>query len=749
MPDVELARLPLPPRPRLPGVGRGYDAHIVSWAWESGHEGRLLGVSSSGDDISWIAIEAYGTFDSGTHPTQMREQYDWWEAFMAETNTDAPEGVTAGWQTHGATVLMDTLLNLVVSGVYATVLSCGLALCVLVVGTGDIWVGVLAFFCVLAVVFAVLGTSVMGGAPMGIVESVAIGILVGLSSTLWCTSVWRSSRAPHLSRRERVGEALGLVGSPILSGALTTLIAASTLFAPRIVLFSVFGRFLLVISAFSVLSALVYFPMLLMWLGPTAGCTEPSSWWRKVRGGDKVAAKEAPVAEGVKVESDLETAAAAAATETRGAAAGGDGVAGRLWRWTPPKWAVGAIAALLLSIYVAAAVTTYVTLDQTTTFEPVCTAGGGATEFKLNLTFSPFEVPSDVTDSYVCEAMELPDDGCAYHVTEFNPLETTPYVHHMILFGVIQELRPKCTVACFDMPGQVTILYAWAVGGDKMRLPPNVGLRVGKGTSHELSTLQMHYNNPLGVAGAVDSSGVELTLTSELREHDMSMVMSGVPTNDLVRIPPGQTRFIIEASVELRLAAPAKTFAVGLHAHEAGIRIEAWLVREGVVVASLGVENPYNFQNQTSTSSPRRSSPPRRPRASGASTIRPRGRAALGRRRARRRCASTSWRCTRRRRWRRWRCSRVRSPSMSPTAWRRSACDRWRSGPPRCRPRNLATGDSSGGATTPGSVLACSLVLMPGLTLEWVVDGAKMVGRLTLETAGAWPRWASRALAAT
>ena len=31
-------------------------------------------------------------------------------------------------------------------------------------------------------------------------------------------------------------------------------------------------------------------------------------------------------------------------------------------------------------------------------------------------------------------------------------------------------------------------------------------------------------------------------------------------------------------------------------------------------------------------------------------------------------------------------------------------------------------------------MLACSLVLMPGLTLEWVVDGAKLVGRLTLET---------------
>ena len=131
---------------------------------------------------------------------------------------------------------------------------------------------------------------VMGGAPMGIVESVAIGILVGLSSTLWCTSVWRSSRARRTSRG-----ASGWAGArprrlSILSGALTRS-SPHRRSSRRGSSSSVFGRFLLVISAFSVLSALVYFPMLLMWLGPTAGCTEPSSWWRKVRGGDKVAAK--------------------------------------------------------------------------------------------------------------------------------------------------------------------------------------------------------------------------------------------------------------------------------------------------------------------------------------------------------------------------------------------------------------------------------------------------------------------------
>ena len=419
------------------------------------------------------------------------------------------------------------------------------------------------------------------------------------------------------------------------------------------------------------------------------------------------------------------------------------GAVGQLWLWAVPKWAVGAIAALLLSIYVAAAVTTYVTLDQTTTFEPVCTAGGGATEFKLNLTFSPFEVPSDVTDSYVCEAMELPDDGCAYHVTEFNPLETTPFVHHMILFGVIQELRPKCTVACFDMPGQVTILYAWAVGGDKMRLPPNVGLRVGKGTSHELSTLQMHYNNPLGVAGAVDSSGVELTLTSELREHDMSMVMSGVPTNDLVRIPPGQTRFIIEASVELRLAAPAKTFAVGLHAHEAGIRIEAWLVREGVVVASLGVENPYNFQNQDfhQLAEEVELLPGDRVRIRCEYDTTSRSSCTQGGDKSSQEMClhfMAVYPATSVAEMAVLESSFTEYVSDDVAAW--SAMRSMEEWPAEVQAEvNLATGDSSGGATcAPGSVLACSLVLMPGLTLEWVVDGAKMVGRLTLETAGAW-----------
>mgnify|MGYP004357884387 CR=1 FL=1 len=48
------------------------------------------------------------------------------------------------------------------------------------------------------------------------------------------------------------------------------------------------------------------------------------------------------------------------------------------------------------------------------------------------------------------------------------------------------------------------------------------------------------------LTGIVDDSGVELSLTTELREHDMTTMMMGAPTNSILRIPPKQTRFAVK-----------------------------------------------------------------------------------------------------------------------------------------------------------------------------------------------------------
>jgi len=248
---------------------------------------------------------------------------------------------------------------------------------------------------------------------------------------------------------------------------------------------------------------------------------------------------------------------------------------------------------LVVSIYAAAGAAAAVTLQSSSDAPSTCSAGGS-----LKLTFSPYQVQANKVDDYVCQPMAIPKD-CVYHVTRFAPIERSVAVHHMILFGVIEEIKPNCTVGCFDMPGQTTILWAWAVGVAAMDLPPNVGLRVGRGTSVELATLQMHYNNPNQLTGIVDDSGVELTLTTELREHDMTTLLTGAPTNSILRIPPKQTRFAVRIEATLKLASTVKAFSTALHAHQVGNYVEAWLIRDGVVICSLGTEDPYNFNFQS------------------------------------------------------------------------------------------------------------------------------------------------------
>ena len=46
------------------------------------------------------------------------------------------------------------------------------------------------------------------------------------------------------------------------------------------------------------------------------------------------------------------------------------------------------------------------------------------------------------------------------------------------------------------------------------------------------------------------------------------------------------------------LAASGKAFSTALHAHKTGRYLEAWHLRNDVVIGSLGVEAPYDFNFQ-------------------------------------------------------------------------------------------------------------------------------------------------------
>ncbi len=65
----------------------------------------------------------------------------------------------------------------------------------------------------------------------------------------------------------------------------------------------------------------------------------------------------------------------------------------------------------------------------------------------------------------------------------------------------------------FECTGASLPIWVWAPGGDNFAPPPLVGFDLPK-----FGVLQIHYNNPNGIPGLVDRSGVMLEITPNKRQ---------------------------------------------------------------------------------------------------------------------------------------------------------------------------------------------------------------------------------------
>ena len=57
---------------------------------------------------------------------------------------------------------------------------------------------------------------------------------------------------------------------------------------------------------------------------------------------------------------------------------------------------------------------------------------------------------------------------------------------------------------------------------------------------------EVHYNNPGGHSGIVDSSGLDIMLTPKLRKYDSGMMTVGHDVTSLHLIPPGNNFFKVK-----------------------------------------------------------------------------------------------------------------------------------------------------------------------------------------------------------
>ncbi|GFH49968.1 hypothetical protein CTEN210_06444 [Chaetoceros tenuissimus] len=216
----------------------------------------------------------------------------------------------------------------------------------------------------------------------------------------------------------------------------------------------------------------------------------------------------------------------------------------------------------------------------------------------------PFEVPSKQT-TYAKWAIQLDNVEDAYAV-KFEPyLDQDELVHHMLLYSCgensdylanLSEPIETDAMPCTDL------VYAWAIGGKSMCLPDKVGMDLM--TSKPWYVLEIHYDNPRGLTGKVDASGIKVTSVPKSAVSGQGYQSAGYlwAGSDLpnMKIPAGRSAFQISAECTYnKLPSSGVTvFSYFLHGHQILKKIWTEVERPGQETFDLACNGKYDFDLQ-------------------------------------------------------------------------------------------------------------------------------------------------------
>lgn len=239
---------------------------------------------------------------------------------------------------------------------------------------------------------------------------------------------------------------------------------------------------------------------------------------------------------------------------------------------------------------------------------------------KKNIT-----IPKKPT-TYWCSLIKAPAEiTTKHHITKFEPYVqkgNEGFVHHLVIYechnrGQFNDsLHYGPGFDCHDyanMPFLECYLYsvvaAWAIGAEAFYYPPNVGYNIGTDDSPNSYMLEIHYDNPKGIEGRKDSSGLRFFYTSNIRIYDAGILLVGEASLPYLVIPPKQNTWLTvgycpkECSEESLNSTklPGKginVFAAFLHTHLQGLGIWTKHVRDGVELPEVARDDNYDFNFQ-------------------------------------------------------------------------------------------------------------------------------------------------------
>ncbi|XP_061763270.1 dopamine beta-hydroxylase isoform X1 [Nerophis ophidion] len=164
-------------------------------------------------------------------------------------------------------------------------------------------------------------------------------------------------------------------------------------------------------------------------------------------------------------------------------------------------------------------------------------------------------IPGQET-TYWCSVHRLPEGMAKNHIVMYESVITAgneAIVHHMEVFECSPDMSnvPDYSGSCDDKmkPSKLNfcrhVLAAWAMGAEAFYYPPHAGLPVGGHAASRFLRLEVHYHNPLRIAGRRDSSGIRLHLTPSLRRYDAGIMELGLVYTPIMAVPPQQHTFYL------------------------------------------------------------------------------------------------------------------------------------------------------------------------------------------------------------
>ncbi|XP_070842923.1 protein dispatched homolog 1 [Chaetodon trifascialis] len=223
------------------------------------------------DTIRAIVLEFQSTYLFTLAYEKMYQFYREVDAWISEELRYAPAGLSHGWFISNLEFydLQDSLSD---GTLVSMALSVAVAFSVMLLTTWNVIISLYAILSIAGTIFVTVGSLVLLGWELNVLESVTISVAVGLSVDFAVHYGVAYRLAPEPDREGKVIFSLSRMGSAIAMAALTTFVAGAMMMPSTVLAYTQLGTFMMLIMCISWAFATFFFQCMCRCLGPQGTC---------------------------------------------------------------------------------------------------------------------------------------------------------------------------------------------------------------------------------------------------------------------------------------------------------------------------------------------------------------------------------------------------------------------------------------------------------------------------------------------